>query len=286
MPPLYAMYQNHSFLVGPNDYGTTMGNVLLKPEKTITYELGLWQELTRGVSLDVALYYRDIYNLLSAKIISTYNQIEYGLYSNKDYGNARGLEVKLDLGYGSFKGTVNYTLQYTLGNADNPTQTFNRAGDSMDPVNRLIPMSWDQRHTLNGTVMFSMKNYGGTVTAYYNSGTPYTFSPQSESILSRINLYPNNAYKPATATVDATLYYNFKLMGRLHCKIDLTIYNLLDRLNENWVDSETGRAYTAVIRETDLAGHRSDYNNYEDRIQNPSMYSAPRAVKLALGINF
>ncbi len=286
MPPLYSMYQNHSFLVGPNDYGTTMGNVLLKPEKTITYELGLWQELTRGVSLDVALYYRDIYNLLSAKIISTYNQIEYGLYSNKDYGNARGLEVKLDLGYGSFKGTVNYTLQYTLGNADNPTQTFNRAGDSMDPVNRLIPMSWDQRHTLNGTVMFSMKNYGGTVTAYYNSGTPYTFSPQSESILSRINLYPNNAYKPATATVDATLYYNFKLMGRLHCKIDLTIYNLLDRLNENWVDSETGRAYTAVIRETDLAGHRSDYNNYEDRIQNPSMYSAPRAVKLALGINF
>jgi outer membrane receptor protein involved in Fe transport len=286
MPPLYAMYQNHSFLVGPNDYGTTMGNVLLKPEKTITYELGLWQELTRGVSLDVALFYRDIYNLLSTKIISTYNQIEYGLYSNKDYGNARGLEIKLDLGYGSFKGTVNYTLQYTRGNADNPTQTFNRAGDSMDPVNRLIPMSWDQRHTLNGTVMFSMKNYGGTVTAYYNSGTPYTFSPQSESILSRINLYPNNAYKPATATVDATLYYNFKLMGRLHCKIDLTIYNLLDRLNENWVDSETGRAYTAVIRETDLAGHRSDYNNYEDRIQNPSMYSAPRAVKLALGINF
>ena len=286
MPPLYAMYQNHSHLIPPNDFGTTMGNVLLKPEKTITYELGLWQELSRGVSLDVAIFYRDIYNLLSTKIISTYNQIEYGLYSNKDYGNARGLEVKLDLGYGSFKGTVNYTLQYTRGNADSPTQTFDRAGNSMDPVNRLIPMSWDQRHTLNGTVMFSMKNYGGTVTAYYNSGTPYTFSPQSESILSRINLYPNNAYKPATGTVDATLYYNFKLMGRLHCKIDLTIYNLLDRLNENWVDSETGRAYTAVIRETDLAGHRSDYNNYEDRIQNPSMYSAPRAVKLALGINF
>ena len=54
----------------------------------------------------------------------------------------------------------------------------------------------------------------------------------------------------------------------------------------DWRNCETGRAYTAVIRETDLAGHRSDYNNYEDRIQNPFMYSAPRAVKLALGINF
>ena len=286
MPPLYAMYQNHSFLVGPNDYGTTMGNVLLEPEKTITYELGLWQELTRGMNLDVALFYRDIYNLLSTKIISTYNQIEYGLYTNKDYGNARGLEVKLDLGYGPVKSMFNYTLQYTRGNADYPTQTFDRAGNNMDPVNRLIPMSWDQRHTLNGTVMFSGKNYGGSVTAYYNSGSPYTFSPQSESVLSRINLYPNNDYKPATSTVDGTFYYNFKLVNRIQGRVDLTIYNLLDRLNENWVNGQTGRAYTAIIKDTDLAGHRSDFNDYEDRIKNPSMFSAPRMVKLAIGVQF
>jgi len=286
MPPLYAMYQNHSFLIPPNDHGTTMGNVLLEPEKTITYEIGLWQELTRGLSLDVALFYRDIYNLLSAQVFSTYNQIEYGLYSNKDYGNARGLEVKLDMGFGALKGMLNYTLQYTRGNADSPTQTFTRDGANMDPVNRFIPMSWDQRHTLNGTVMFFGKNYGGTFTAYYNSGSPYTFSPQAESVLSRINLYPNNAYKPSTRTVDATLYYNFKLMGRLHGKIDLTIYNLLDRLNENWVDGQTGRAYTAIIKDTDLAGHRSDFNEYEDRIHNPSMFSSPRMYKIAVGINF
>ena len=286
MPPLYSMYQNKSFLVSPSDYSTTMGSVLLEPEKTITYEIGLWQELARGLNLDVALFYRDIYNLLSTKIISTYNQIEYGLYSNKDYGNARGLEVTLDLGYGSLKGMMNYTLQYTRGNADNPTQTFDRAGNNMDPVNRFIPMSWDQRHTLNGTLMFLGTKYGGTVTAYYNSGSPYTFSPQSESVLSRINLYPNNDYKPSTYTVDATLYYNFKLLDRFSGKIDLTIYNLLDRLNENGVDSETGRAYTAIIRETDYAGHRSDFNDFEDRIKNPSMFSSPRMVKLAVGINF
>jgi outer membrane receptor for ferrienterochelin and colicin len=263
-----------------------MGNVLLEPEKTITYEIGLWQEITRGVSLDIALFYRDIYNLLSTKIISTYNQIEYGLYSNKDYGNARGLEVKLDLGYGPITGMVNYTLQYTRGNADNPTQTFDRAGNNMDPVNRFIPMSWDQRHTLNGTVMFNGKNYGGSLTAYYNSGSPYTFTPQSESVLSRINLYPNNDYKPSTSTIDATFYYKFKLMGKLKGNLNLTIYNLTDQLNENWVNEQTGRAYTAVIRETDLAGHRSDFNNYEDRIKNPSMFSSPRNIKLALGINF
>ena len=44
--------------------------------------------------------------LISTKIITTYNQVKYGLYSNKDYGNVRGLELKLDLGQGSLRGVV------------------------------------------------------------------------------------------------------------------------------------------------------------------------------------
>lgn len=93
--------------------------------------------------------------MLSAQVITTFNQIRYGLYSNKDYGNVKGLEVKYDYRSGSFSAYLNYTLQFTRGNADNPTQTFSRAGDSKDPIPRLIPMSWDQRHTeCNGRVQY------------------------------------------------------------------------------------------------------------------------------------
>ena len=107
------------------------------------------------MSLELALYYKDIYNLLSTKIISTYNGIEYGLYTNKDYGNARGLEVKWRYQTGRFFANLNYTLAYTKGNADEPEQTFDRAGDNMDPIRRYIPMSWDQRQTLNLTGGYS-----------------------------------------------------------------------------------------------------------------------------------
>ena len=234
----------------------------------------------------MALFYRDIYNLLTTKTISTYNQVKYGLYSNKDYGNARGLEVKLDMGFGAMKGIVNYTLQYTRGNADSPGQTFDRAGNNQDPVNRFIPMSWDQRHTLNGSLMYLKENSGITITAYYNSGSPYTFSPQTESVLSRINLYPNNDYRPEKYSVDGALYRHFEIRKGLKATLEVNIYNIFDRLNEEWVNGQTGRAYTAVIRETDIASHRSDFNEYEDRIQNPSMYSSPRSIKVALGINF
>ena len=286
MPPMYALYANNIFRVPVNDYGTTMGNTLLKPQKTISYEIGIWQELTKGMGLELSLYYRDIYDLLSTRIISTYNQIEYGLYTNKDYGNARGLEVKWDFQFSRFFTSANYTLAYTRGNADNPMQTFTRAGNSMDPISRLIPMSWDQRHTFNVTVSYTSKNVGVTLTGYYNSGTPYTFAPLEISPLSLINLYENNAYKPSSYTFDLSSYWNIKLFGGYEGQITLNVYNIFDRKNANWVYADTGQPYTQIVFESQLANHRSDFNDYMDRIQNPTAYSAPRQVKIGFGVRF
>ncbi|MGC9514010.1 MAG: TonB-dependent receptor plug domain-containing protein, partial [Fidelibacterota bacterium] len=286
MPPLYALYQNHAFRIAPSDYETTLGNARLKAEKTVTYEIGLWQEVTRNIGVEVALYYRDIYDLLSTRIISTYNQIEYGLYTNKDYGNARGLEVKVDVRYGAFFSNINYTLQYTRGIADNPTQTFTRAGDSMDPITRLIPMPWDQRHTLNMTAGYNSDRYGVTLTAYYGSGSPYTFTPIQESPLARVNLYPNNDTEPPSYSVDMNGYYKIRIFKRVNTRLTFAVYNLLDRLNPAWVYGATGQPYTDIIRETDRENHRSNFSTIYDVIQNPAMYSAPRYIKLGLGVVF
>ncbi|MBN2092694.1 TonB-dependent receptor [candidate division KSB1 bacterium] len=286
MPPLYAIYENHSFQISPTDYETTMGNSEIEAEKTIQYEIGLWQELIPNMGLEVALFYRDIYDLLSAKVFSTFNQIEYGLYSNKDYGNAKGLELKYDYLWNHISVMMNYTLQYTRGNADNPTQTFTRAGDSQDPITRLIPMSWDQRHTLNLTVGYNTKSYGLTATGYYNSGAPYTWSPIDQSILARVNLYPNNAIRPTRYSVDLNGYYDINLIRHFKLRFTLLVYNLFDRLNEHWVNGRTGRAYTAIIQPSDIANHRSDFNEYIDRVQNPSMYSSPRSIKIGMGLVF
>ena len=86
--------------------------------------------------------------------------------------------------------------------------------------------------------------------------------------------------------MDCSFYYRFKLPGGYNANLDVNIYNLFDRLNEESVNEQTGRAYTAVIKETDIASHRSDFNDYEDRVKNPSMYSSPRMVKIGVGVNF
>ncbi|MCB0281664.1 MAG: TonB-dependent receptor [Calditrichae bacterium] len=286
MPPMYALFQNNSFFLSPNDYETTMGNAQLKAQKTIQYEIGLWQELFTGFGLEVALYYRDIYDLLSTKVITTYNQVEYGLYTNKDYGNTKGLEVKLDYNYQGIAAYLNYTLMFTRGNADNPTQNFSRAGNNIDPVNRLIVMSWDQRHTLNATLGYYKPAWGATLTGYYDSGAPYTWSPIALNPLVDINLPPNNDYRPSRFSVDLNSFYKWQLNDGVTLQLNLSVFNLLDELNEVAVYGSTGRANTIIPDEADREAHRQDFNDYFDQFRNPSQYSAPRYVKLGLGVIF
>ncbi len=286
MPDAYALYTNHNYIIPEANFATTLGNPRLKPEKSVKYEVGLWQQLAKGVGVNIALYYADVYNLLSTAIITTYDDVRYGLYTNKDYGNRKGLELGVDAQLGRWYSSVNYTLQYTRGNADNPLQTFTRAGASMDPIARLIPLAWDQRHTLNATLSYQASNFNATFTGYYNSGTTYTWQPLSDSRLSLVNLYPNNAYKPANFTLDFNGYYDIPLRSNLKLRLSLLVYNLLDAKNELIVDSTTGRANQTIVRDVDLILHRSDFNTYYDRINNPANLSAPREAKFTVGVYF
>lgn len=285
-PPYRTMYLNNSYVLSPANYSTTIGNPQVKPEKTVNYEVGLWQILNPYMDLEVALWYKDIYALSTVNIVTTYNQIRYGLYGNKDYGNARGLEVKFNTRFGRLYSEINYTLQYTRGNADNPVFTFTRAGSSQDPIPTLIPMSWDQRHTLNVTVGYNKEKYGVTATGYMGSGTAYTWAPIDQNPLHRVNLYPNNSYKPLHYRVDLRTFYDLPATMGVNIRLSLYVYNLLDRLNEYGVNGNTGRANQAIIRDSDRLQHWSDFSTYEERIYSPANWSAPRSVKFGLGINF
>ena len=90
--------------------------------------------------------------------------------------------------------------------------------------------------------------------------------------------------KIGKAVLEPVSYFP-KVFG-LSPKIDFIVYNLLDRYNEYGVSSETGRAYTSVVNETELLSHRSNFNTYDDRYKDPSMFQAPRQIKVGLTIPF
>ena len=283
VPALNYFYQNHAFRV--TELGM-VGNPLLEPQKTISYETGLWLQLTENMNFEVAVFYRDIYELLSSRVVYTYSQIRYGLFDNKDYGNVRGIEFKYNIFSGNFSLDANYSLQYTRGVADNPEFAFSRAGSDMDPVNKLIPLGWDQRHTLNLVAGYNTEKYGASLLCNFSSGMPYSWSPITESPLRLINLLPNNERRPSKFNIDLQAYYNLLTLGGVKVRFTMLVYNLLDRLNENWVNATTGRAYSAIIRPIDIDSYRSNFSEYEEISQNPSMYSSPRSIKLGLAFQF
>lgn len=285
-PPHNTMYQNNSYVISPTNYSSTLGNPQVEPEMTVNYEIGLWQMLNDYMDLEVALWYKDIYNLSTVTIQTTYNTIRYGLYGNKDYGNARGLELKYKAHVSNFFAELNYTLQYTRGNADNPRFTFNRAGNSQDPIPTLIPMSWDQRHTLNMSLGYTQERWGVTLMGWLGSGSAYTWSPIDQSPLNRVYLFPNNSKKPFHNTFDLKANYELGEIRGARLRLTMYVYNLFDHLNENNVNPNTGRTNQAIIRPQDRLGHWSDFSTYEERIYSPSNWSAPRLVKVGLGLFF
>jgi outer membrane receptor protein involved in Fe transport len=286
-PPAFEnMYRDDNFLVNPTDYATQIGNANVKAQRSVCYEVGLWQALTNAMNVDVVVFYKDIYDLSTVNIYTTYNNHKFGVYGNKDYGNARGLEIKYNAQFGNVIAMVNYTLQYTRGNADNPQFTFSRAGSSADPIPVMINMSWDQRHTLNLSVGYNTRSYGATVTGYYESGFPYTWGPLAESSVSRVNLYPNNAYKPTSFSLDLYAFYNILKIKGVSLQAILRVSNLTDRMNEYGVDGNTGRANQHIIRASDLRTQRSDFNEYVDRYLDPSAYSYPRLIKFGMALVF
>ena len=153
-------------------------------------------------------------------------------------------------------------------------------------ITLLIPLKWDQRNTLNISAGYEEENYGVNLVGTFNSGLAYTYKPIPESPLSKQTLYPNNEHRPATFDLSLKGHYDLALVNNVKMRLFLSVYNLLDQLNEIYVNETTGRAYTAIVRPTEISTFKSNFNDVYDSAHDPSMYSAPREIKLGVGFIF
>ena len=285
MPGFYSLYKEHNFHVSSYNYETQMGNPRLKAEKTVSYEVGLQQEVYKNLVVDVSVFYRDIYNLLTLKSVQTYDARVYGLYDNLDYATAKGIILNVDYQYDRLFFNFNYSLQYAEGEASNPKQFFLKAGTA-DPVIKLTRLDYDQRHTLNASVGYKYKNLDASLILNWNSNTPYTYEPKVDSYSAKADIPENNSDMPSRFNADFSLHYNFNITKKIKTKFYLEVYNLFDNLNENAVFSTTGRANSSLDVETLKENYRSDFTTLEEFLYRPDYYSQPRMVKVGLSFNF
>lgn len=267
----------------PDLIGSSIGNADLKPQETVMYELGLQQEITDELAVNVTTYYKDIRNLLGVKIHEKNNFKKFAEYVNLDYGAVTGFTLSFTKKFVNGIGaTIDYTYQVAQGDASDPNEAYTKAQASppIEINSQLVPLDWDRRHSLNFTLTAGVPdNYIISAIGQLNSGLPYTPSYQNQ----RTGL-ENSASRPTFFNVDLYITKYFKLSG-MNFSVFAKIYNLFDTANELTVFTDTGRSgYT--LDETRAQSAPRGINTITEYFTRPDFYSAPRQVLVGVSMDF
>jgi outer membrane receptor for ferrienterochelin and colicin len=283
IPSFLFLYNKPGFKV--NEAGGlqgVFGNANLEPQKTVMYEIGLQQQLFENIGVDITGFYRDVRDWVSTStpIETAIAGVSYVQYINRDYANVRGLTVSIDQRRtGFFAFNIAYTFQVAEGSNSNPEEEFFALQGNSEPTRQIIPLGWDQRHTLNAYFNFGSADWGVSLLGRFGSGLPYTpdigFATRLGQNLSNA-LLKNSRRKPANFTFDLKLFRTLRT-SRVRWTLFANVFNVFDQRNELNVFADTGTARKS-LRET--------LPHDEGFFVRPDFYSEPREIQLGVQVAF
>ncbi len=299
IPQFELLYTNPGYKI-PETSGKfgIYGNPDLEPQRTLSYELGLQQELTRDIKLEVTGYFRDVRDWVSTGIpVDLGGGASYFTYVNKDYSNVRGIIVTIDKRFGDYYSwNLDYTFQVAEGSNSDPGEEWGAisSGVNKEPTRYIIPLNWDQTHTLNASLFVSDGVYGGNLLMQFGSGYPYTPDPSYAQVsgqnISTV-LQNNSRRKQPTLNFDLKLFRNLEFPGGRTGRVFLNIYNLFDRRNEVNIWADTGRANKTIGENQALALeaiHPEPLrpNTVSDYFNHPEWYTPPRNIQFGMELSW
>jgi hypothetical protein len=253
-----------------------LNNPNLKPVKTITYELGFEQMLTKSSSISYSAFYRESRDDIQVvRKLGAY-PVSYRTFENIDFGTVKGLTVEYDLRrVKNIRVLANYTLQFAEGTGSSATSQLNLINADNPNLRAIQPLNNDNRHRVNVTTDYRFrggKEYNGPVIGGKNvladagaglimsaaSGLPYSKSSVitsgglfSGGQASRLEGGLNGSRYPWNFNLDLRVDKNFNVKlskgssdtekrGRLNVYVQ--VLNLLNTQNVISVYNGTGSA--------------------------------------------
>jgi len=279
-----------------------ISNPDLRPEKTIDYELGFQQVLTKTSSLKISAYYKEMRDMIQVRNFTGAYPRPYKAFGNLDFGTVKGFTVGYDMRRtGNVRVNANYTLQFADGTGSTTQTALALINAGLPNLRSINPFNYDQRHRIvanvdyrygageeyNGPVVkFGGKerqlfaNTGLNMIANLGSGTPYTASTIATPITGEISPSTegsiNGSRLPWQFSLDANLDRNFTLTyggeGDAAKTTNLNLYlwigNVLNTRNINSVYRFTGVAdddgYLAAAQYQPLINSQNDPNAFRN----------------------
>jgi len=295
VPQFELLYTNPGYKIPETSglFGIYL-NPDMKPQKTVMYELGLRQEIVKDLTVDLTSFYRDVRDWVSTGVpIDLGGGASYITYTNKDYSNVRGIVLSLEKKYSQYYlFNLYYTYQVAEGSNSDPGDEFGAIHANREPRRYIIPLAWDQTHTINGSIYIGTQKGGATLIGRYGSAYPYTPYITVASRMGRnvsTELEENSRRKPMTYNFDLKIFGNINI-GRSKITLFVDIYNLLDIRNELNVWGNTGRANKNLDEPStpeEIAQYESSnrINTIHQYFTHQEWYSAPRKVQFGFNIS-
>jgi outer membrane receptor protein involved in Fe transport len=278
---------------------TVRGNPNLTNETTISYQAAIQHMFSANVFGQFAVYYKDIFGLLSAQertVGDSPNPIL--VYVNQDYASSKGFEVSLRKRFSyNFGGELSYTYGLATGVASDPSQ-ITRTPFLYLPISEQ-PLNWDQRHTVNATLYLSVPDQWSVSFVWkYGTGFPYTPVRRNERELDPSET--NSKRLPSTTSLDVQAEKQYRVWGQ-HLTVFLQGMNLLDAKNiatlepNNWPYAPYGTTSDYAIYYTETGRAGGAYNagdvNGDGRddyfpVNDPRVWREGTLVRMGIGIQF
>jgi outer membrane receptor protein involved in Fe transport len=301
----------------------TIGNPNLNPETTVSYELGLRNQLSEGDVLTVTAYYKDIFDYITARSVKVaqtrFSGGSYTTYVNLDYSRVRGLEIEYKTRIGSwFRGVFSGSYSIATGKSSTADEAVYSLQQGLEENIKEVPAVFDRPWQFGINLNFTSKkgeplfgfgrgildDYNAFVRIFYQSGKRYTkqiLVSYDRSNLSRF--FPDTLgrpqyvpdYRHPYSEISDPWFYvdlNFEKyfdMGMGKLVFSLEIQNLFDRKNSQIINPVTGHAYEYGDRTI----QSENDPQYPDLIYpitpypyDPSRYLNPRTFRMGLSFRF
>jgi hypothetical protein len=263
--------------------------------KTITFEFGVRHAFSDDMVLDIAAYNKDNLSNAAGRLVSLFDPVrnnnnDIRLITNADFGNTKGVDIRLDRRFGNFfNGTLAYSYQQAKNTGSDPdtyidfgSRVLNSlSGGNQPPPQAAFATDFSRPHTLaaaasltfpqgwqsGSTVGSIFQNLGAYATFRFTSGTPYSKcspGPTDRDVVSGDNCnrdFPegqNSLRLPAFKELNLRLTKGFTISG-----LDLTAYldarNVLNFRNIIQIFTQTNDIKNQAELDAELLADRTEY---------------------------
>jgi len=244
--PAYQYIYVNRFKIGAEPNFVRLGNPQLKPEKTISYDIGVVRTLPFGLSLDLSAYLKDVSNLVQFAIYIDESGNQYETFDNKEYADIKGFHISLEKNEGFARGFLKYSWASTTGKSGSVFGVGARSvfyenvpGNNELPEPEDVYLDYDRTHRVLGNLTFRTNENGLGIADFapfsfmsisatytYESGRPFTYDASGQGL--RFNLRT-----PDEHDLKIRIDKNFKI-GQTTLNVYVEGFNMLNEFAYNY----------------------------------------------------